>query len=69
MTNAKLKSEWKMLLGQLIGQPRTLASVSAFDQLTSQMHGAGVISFDEFMGAQHAIVAARTVAKNLAIAA
>lgn len=66
MTEAKLKAEWKFLLGQTVGQPRTLQAVSAFDQLTARMHGAGIISFDEFMGAQHAIVAARTVARNLA---
>lgn len=66
MTDAELKTEWQFLLGQLVGQPRSLVAVSAFDQLTSGMYGTGILSFDEFMGAQHAIVAARTVAGHLA---
>lgn len=69
MTDAALKKEWQTLLGGLIGEPRNLESVSAFDQLTSQMHGVGILSFDEFLGAQHAITAARQVAKNLQQAA
>lgn len=65
MSDAALKKEWQTLLGGLIGEPRSLKSVSALDQLTSQMHGAGILTFDEFLGAQHAITAARQVATNL----
>lgn len=62
MTDAQLKSEWTTLLGGLIGERRSRRAVSEFDQLTSRMHGQGILSFDEFLGAQHCIVAARAVA-------